>query len=554
MRLLVPDGSRGGRGLLPASEDVGTSDAVVPAAGRGRTVVVGIRRDAASRELLTWALVKVASAGDRVVALHVAADGGVLGLEERSNAADSLVSVLAVYDGFCNLKQINLELKVCGGSSIRKTLVKEAASYGAAHLILGVAKNSLSFRSSSTSVAKYCAKRVPAGCSVIAVNNGKIVFHRDAVQQEPYNSASTMTETPRRSYRKLLSSMIGEKLRDDHEQDNRRVSRAVTMPIRSPAPPKEISLALVPVKVNRHESAEEATGWPFLRKKFLPDRKPALRDISKMSVVQWAMRLPSRYSSVSPARSEYITTRAGTITSASWILHDRVAVPSGSNLGRSSVVIEELDKKIPEELISLKEKFPSVYSSFSYTELAKITSNFSPECIVGQGGTSQVYKGCLANGKELAVKILKYSDEVLEEFISEIEIVSSLNHKNIISLTGFCFKDNDLLLVYEYLQRGSLEETLHGDKGCDNLFGWTERFNVAQGVAHALDYLHGNGNNRPVIHRDVKSSNILISEDFEPKVNRLIARKSQVLVLDQIKHFQHSCYVVIRLWPCSLGR
>ncbi|KAL5204108.1 hypothetical protein ABZP36_008979 [Zizania latifolia] len=491
-----------------------------PAAGRGRTVVVGIRRDAASRELLTWALVKVASAGDRVVALHVAADGGgAVGLEKRSNAVDSLVSVLAVYDGFCNLKQINLELKVCGGSSVRKTLVKEVASYGAAHLILGVAKSSLSFRSSSTSVAKYCTKRVPTVCSVLAVNNGKIVFHRDAVQQEPYHSACTMTETPRRSYWKFLNSMIGEKLWGGHEQDDRSVSRAVTMPVSSPAPPKEVSLALVPVKVNWRESAEVATGWPFLRKKFLPDRKPSLHDRSKMSVVQWAMWLPSRYSSVSPAHSEYRATRTDAITNARRILRDRVIVPSRSNSGRSSVVIEELDKEIPEELTSVKENFPSVYSSFSYSELAKITSDFSPECIIGQGGSSQVYKGCLTNGKEMAVKILKYSDEGLKEFVSEIEIVSSLSHKNIISLAGFCFKDNDLLLVYEYLQRGSLEEMLHSDKGCDTLFGWTERFNVALGVADALDYLHGNGNNRPVIHRDVKSSNILISEDFEPKLS-----------------------------------
>ncbi|KAG8091089.1 hypothetical protein GUJ93_ZPchr0011g27867 [Zizania palustris] len=479
MRLLVPDGSRGGRGI-PA-----------PAAGRGRTVVVGIRRDAASWELLTWALVKVASACDRVVALHVAADGGgAVGLEKRINEADSLVSVLAVYDGFCNLKQINLELKVCGGSSIRKTLVKEVASYGAAHLILGVSKNSLSFRSSSTSVAKYCSKRVPTGCSVLALNNGKIVFHRDAVQQEPYHSASTMTETPRRSNRNLLNSMIREKLRCGHGQDDRCVSRAVTTPISSPAPPKEVSLALVPVKVNLCESAEVATGLPFLRKKFLPDRKPSLRDKSKMSVVQRAMWLPSR-----------------------------VIVPSRSKSGTSSVVIKELDKEIPEELTSVKEKFPSVYSSFSYSELVKITSDFSPECLIGQGGSSQVYKGCLTNGKELAVKVLKYSEERLKEFVSEIEIVSSLSHKNIISLAGFCFKGSDLLLVYEYSKRGSLEEMLHSDKGCDTLFGWTERFNVALGVADALDYLHGNGNNHPVIHRDVKSSNILISEDFEPKLS-----------------------------------
>ena len=72
----------------------------------------------------------------------------------------------------------------------------------------------------------------------------------------------------------------------------------------------------------------------------------------------------------------------------------------------------------------------------------------------------------MANGRELAVKILKFSDEVLKEFVSEIEIVSSLSHKNVISLDGFCFKNNDLLLVYEYLQRGSLEEILHGVFSC----------------------------------------------------------------------------------------
>jgi len=238
-----------------------------------------------------------------------------------------------------------------------------------------------------------------------------------------------------------------------------------------------------------------------------------------MSVVQWAMRLPSRYSAVSPVHSEYNRTTRPDSTSTSHILRDHVVGPLRSNSGKSSVVIEELEKETPEELTLLKEKFSSIYSSFSYRELAKITSNFSTECVIGEGGTSHVYRGCLANGRELAVKILKYSDEVLKEFVSEIEIVSSLRHKNVISLIGFCFENDDLLLVYEYLQRGSLEEILHGEKGCKNIFGWTERFSVAVGVAHALDYLHGNDNSHPVIHRDVKSSNILISDCFEPKLS-----------------------------------
>lgn len=84
------------------------------------------------------------------------------------------------------------------------------------------------------------------------------------------------------------------------------------------------------------------------------------------------------------------------------------------------------------------------------------------ENLIGTGGSSQVYRGCLPGGKELAVKILKPSEDVLEHFVSEVEIVTSLHHKNIISLVGFCFEEDKLLLVYNLLSRGSLEDNLHG--------------------------------------------------------------------------------------------
>jgi len=84
------------------------------------------------------------------------------------------------------------------------------------------------------------------------------------------------------------------------------------------------------------------------------------------------------------------------------------------------------------------------------------------ENFIGKGGSSQVYRGCLRDGKELAVKILKPSEDVLKEFILEIEIITTLHHKNIISLLGFCFENGKFLLVYDLLSRGSLEENLHG--------------------------------------------------------------------------------------------
>ena len=82
--------------------------------------------------------------------------------------------------------------------------------------------------------------------------------------------------------------------------------------------------------------------------------------------------------------------------------------------------------------------------------------------MVGKGGSSHVYKGCLPDGKELAVKIVKPTENAVKEFVQEIEIITSLNHKNLISLFGFCFEENKLLLVYDFLSRGSLEENLHG--------------------------------------------------------------------------------------------
>ncbi|CAN1781130.1 Protein kinase STUNTED [Linum perenne] len=173
---------------------------------------------------------------------------------------------------------------------------------------------------------------------------------------------------------------------------------------------------------------------------------------------------------------------------------------------------------LPEELNGLYEKYSSMCRWFSYEELEAATSNFAPENIIGTGGSSHVYKGLLPSGKELAVKILKPSDDVLKEFVVEIEMITTLHHKNIISLFGFCFDHSKLLLVYDFLSRGSLEENLHGNKKDVVTFGWHERHKVAVGVAEALDYLH-NHCDHPVIHRDVKSSNVLLFDDFEPQLS-----------------------------------
>ncbi|XP_073354714.1 protein kinase STUNTED-like [Aegilops tauschii subsp. strangulata] len=483
----------------------------VPARGwGGRTLLVAVRRDAAGRELLTWALAKAASAGDRVVALHVttagAADG--FGPDERSRAADSLASVLGAYDGFCNLSQINLELRVCHGSSVKRALVNEAISYGAAQLILGITKNSRHLGLSATVVAKYCAKRVPQSCTVLAVSNGAVVYHGNAIQEEinhclsPRRNYSLVAETPRRIYRKILdaAATIGEKTKDDSSIGHcRSLQRNMSMSMSAPVSPKVAAAPPTPVTCHRRELPEVAAGWPLRRK----DIMPASPECSEMSVVEWAMRLPSRCSLLSPASSVKTSDHQATSQSRS----DSTEPPSP--------VTEEAA-----ELVSIREKYSSMYTMFSYSDLARITSDFSPERVVGKGGASHVYSGRCEDGKELAVKVLKSSAEVMKEFVGEIGIVSSVEHKNAMALVGFCAERGKLMLVYDYMRRGSLEEILHGEKECKgSRLDWPERFKVAVGVARALNYLHGGGHTKcPVIHRDVKSSNILISQDCEPKL------------------------------------
>nr|XP_010930690.1 probable receptor-like serine/threonine-protein kinase At5g57670 [Elaeis guineensis] len=550
----------------------------------GKTVVVGIKMDAQSRELLTWALVKVASPGDRVLALHILGSPAADVSDPDGNSPSSLLSlvkafdsVLAVYEGFCNLKQIDLKLKLCRASSIGKGLVREVNSCAASKLILGVTKNNRSFGSSSTSIAKYCAKKLSRDCSVLAVNNGKIVFQREALpasQSTANNSvgghgqSSSVPLQKSKCYSKrsdgkvdklaiksqggrntdtsstlLLCLPVVSKKRlicgslgadnvspslDDTKRENSGVCSPDSLPLRSELEKGE-SLALVPVKkpvapsrsvsLLIEDLPQARPGWPLLRRSVLSDPKTASTERSKTSVVQWAMRLPSRYSAVSAVHPDQKPTSLEANATSSVDGEGGAIVPFETDSCCPSPTIDDGEKKIPKELESLREKYSSVCRLFSYEELMHLTSNFSPEKFIGKGGSSHVYRCCLSDGKELAVKILKPSEHILNEFVSEIEIITALNHKNIISLFGFCFEKDNFILVYDYLSRGSLEENLHGECENKNALGWVERYKVAVGIAEALDYLHGAGNVQPVIHRDVKSSNILLCDDFEPKLS-----------------------------------
>lgn len=513
--------------------------------GGTKTVVVGVRLDSASKELLTWALVKVAEPGDRVIALHVIDNSLIEGTSSLLSLVKTFDSILAVYEGFCNLKQVELNLKVCRGDSVRKVLVREATSYDAAKVIVGTSKVPHTIRS-TVAVAKYCAKKLPSSFEVMAVDNGKIVFQRDAVAavvdpvQDDYHkkhvrsihrslSKNLMNGSMCKERQKLLLKSGSTCGRDDKENNCLNCNSKRVLPENSCSQIGQVlcrcngsdnSMALVPFQRVPRESSESKSGWAFLRRIFWRDRPSSERSSKGMSVFGWVVKSPSRHSSAviyPDKRLNSFDQLEDTLSSLDG--ESGAIVPVGVCTPISPLSHHDGFNNFSKKLEGLHEQYSSTCRLFSVQELISATSNFLPENIVGKGGSSWVYRGCLSDGKELAVKILKPSEDVVKEFVSEIEIITSISHKNIVSLFGFCFEDNNLFLVYDYLSRGSLEDNLHGNKKDNKVFSWRERYKVALGIAEALEHLHSGSNYQPVIHRDVKSSNILLSDDFEPQVS-----------------------------------
>ncbi|KAL2512237.1 putative receptor-like serine/threonine-protein kinase [Abeliophyllum distichum] len=146
---------------------------------------------------------------------------------------------------------------------------------------------------------------------------------------------------------------------------------------------------------------------------------------------------------------------------------------------------------------------------YSLKELEIATDQFSDENVIGEGGYGIVYRGILHDGSVVAVKSLRNNKGQAEkEFKVEVEAIGKVRHKNLVGLIGFCAEGTQRLLVYEYIDNGNLEQWLHGDVGLVSPLTWEIRMKIAIGTARGLAYLH-EGLEPKVVHRDVKSSNIL---------------------------------------------
>ena len=170
---------------------------------------------------------------------------------------------------------------------------------------------------------------------------------------------------------------------------------------------------------------------------------------------------------------------------------------------------------------------------YSYSEIKKMTNSFINK--LGQGGYSSVYKGKLPDGKLVAVKVLSESKGNGEDFVNEVASISKTSHVNIVTLLGFSCEKNKRALIYEFMPNGSLDKFIyHRDSSATNCrLEWKTLYKIAVDIARGLEYLHRGCSTR-ILHFDIKPQNILLDEDFNPKISdfglaKLCQRKDSIV-------------------------
>ncbi|XP_042381609.1 LEAF RUST 10 DISEASE-RESISTANCE LOCUS RECEPTOR-LIKE PROTEIN KINASE-like 2.3 isoform X1 [Zingiber officinale] len=178
-------------------------------------------------------------------------------------------------------------------------------------------------------------------------------------------------------------------------------------------------------------------------------------------------------------------------------------------------------------------QYESTPKRYTYSEIKRMTNSFSD--MLGKGGYGSVFKGSLKDGHLVAVKLLSESKGDGQEFINEVESISRTSHVNIVGLLGFCLEGSKRALVYEFMQNGSLEKFIFSNKSDmkNTQLSWEKLYNIAKGIAQGLEYLHRGCNTR-IVHFDIKPHNILLDQDFHPKISdfglaKMCLRKDSVI-------------------------
>ncbi|CAN6545286.1 unnamed protein product [Malus baccata var. baccata] len=211
------------------------------------------------------------------------------------------------------------------------------------------------------------------------------------------------------------------------------------------------------------------------------------------------------------------------------ILPSVLGVGVGAPIIGFFILLRKRSKLRPQEIKTSQnfENFESMILQeevkFTFGEVVKAVDDFHEKYCIGIGGFGRVYKAELESGQVVAVKRLNTEDSNdipainLQSFENEIQTLINIRHRNIVKLYGFCSRKGCIFLLYEYFERGSLGKSLYGVEGVTEL-GWATRVKILKGLAHALSYMH-NDCFPPIVHRDVTINNVLLDQDFEPRLS-----------------------------------
>ncbi|XP_045833482.1 LEAF RUST 10 DISEASE-RESISTANCE LOCUS RECEPTOR-LIKE PROTEIN KINASE-like 2.5 isoform X1 [Trifolium pratense] len=206
-----------------------------------------------------------------------------------------------------------------------------------------------------------------------------------------------------------------------------------------------------------------------------------------------------------------------------------------------------------EKFLKTHEPFP--VRRYKFSHIKKMTNNFKVE--LGQGGYGAVYKGKLLDDRPVAVKILKSSKRNGEDFMNEVSSITKTSHVNVVTLLGFCFEGRKKALIYELMSNGSLDKLIY-NKGPGTVpsLSWEILYQISKGIARGLEYLH-RGCSIQILHFDIKPHNILLDENFCPKISdfgmaRLCPKKESIISMSGARGTMG--YVAPELWNKNFGR
>ncbi|OAY82397.1 putative receptor-like serine/threonine-protein kinase, partial [Ananas comosus] len=440
-------------------------------------ILVGVTLDAKEcAELLSWSIGVAAHPNDTVVALHVLVEKEQkLNSDHKSrlrHARAFVISMLGEFVETCETKQVKLEAKIRTSSSIGRGLTDEAALTEANYLLVGNSRKSS--HKNSFGIMNHCFTYAPKGCSVIAIRKQVLPKNGPQLESETHeNEGESIFTSPRHfasSRRAKKDTNLGKSFLSIYKLFKAHTRREKM----------QFKSELISEKSSPRTVLDEPES-----------NKQILEDCSSLSSYETGARTHTKIR-----------------RSSSFF---KIIFP----FFRSS---EDLIGKDSDVCSTCTEDQKPLWRCFSYEEISTATNNFHPDNMVGRGGYAEVYKGALSDGQCVAVKRLAKgitNEQKEKEFLIELGILGHVCHPNTAYLIGCCI-ENGLHLIFDFCPGGTLASALHGKSS--KLLEWPVRYRIAVGIARGLHYLHKCCRHR-IIHRDIKASNVLLTEDFEPQIS-----------------------------------